>query len=265
MAAPVWALAQQPAKAPAKTPAKIAAPAGLGPAPAKLRPILSDLASSDVGKVRHAIGELQQDGSPYAARTLEAFVRRGPPGPALVPAIRALGSLHRPESIGVILDLTRHRRADARVAAAEGLSNYREARSASALGRLLSDPDADVRGAAASSLSTAGTRATVGLLFRALERHIDEAATGIGRLGNAEEVSRLAGMLGRLPLETLLPGLEAAILRADLSAAARVDVVRKLGALQTPEVKEFLERVQLAVPTAAVREAMAAEAARIAG
>lgn len=253
--------AAQPARAPAKAPAG----PGPGPAPAKLRPILSDLASSDVGKVRHAIGELQRDPSPYAAKALEAFVRRGPPGPALVPAIRAIGSVHRPESIGLLVDMTRHRRADARVAAAEGLSNYRDPRAAAALAVLLSDPDADVRGAAASSLSTAGTRANVGVLFRALERHIDEAALGIGKLGNAEEVSRLAGMLGRLPLETLLPGLEAAILRADLSAAARVEIVRKLGALQTPEVKEFLERVRLAVPTAAVREAMQAEAARIAG
>jgi HEAT repeat protein len=249
---------------PAKVPAKQAPAKGVGPAPAKLRPILSDLDSSDVGKVRHAIAELESDGSPAAAHALSAFVEAGPPGPALVPAIRAIAGMHRAESVELLLSLTRHRRPDARVAAAEGLSNYRQMRVAAALENLLSDPDADVRDAGAGALATAGTRQNVELLFRALDRRVDEAARAIGQLGNADDVAKLAEKLGRTPLETLLPGLEAALLRSDLSAAARIAVVQKLGALETPEVKDFLERVALVQPTAAVKAAMLEAAERIA-
>jgi HEAT repeat protein len=242
-----------------------AQPAKMAGVPAKLRPILSDLDSSDVGKVRHAIGDLANDGSAPAIRALASFVEHGPPGPALVPAIRAIAQVHRAETLDLLVSLTRHRRPDARVAAAEGLSNYRGLRAAAALETLLSDPDGDVRDAAAGALADAGSHANVELLFRALNRRVDEAARAIGKLGNADDVSKLADMLGRTPLSTLLPGLEAAILRSDLSAAARIAVVHKLGALETVEIREFLERVALVQPTAAVKDAMMADAARIEG
>src|SRR6185503_16770767 len=125
--------------------------------------------------------------------------------------------------------------------AAEAAASIRTTDVASALEVCLDDSDASVRGAAARALARAGTAANVDTLFRALEKGVFEASAAIGTLGTGADSERFAGLLGRVPLDKMVPGLDAFLNRRDLPVPAKVALVRHLQELATVEVKSFLQ------------------------
>lgn len=232
-----------------------------------IAPAVADLQSNDAEKMQRAIERLGTSGSPAAVAPLAQLVRRGPPGPLLVPALQALGALARPESQDVLVSTLRHHRAAVRVAAAAALAPVRSPRASRALVIALGDDDAAVRSAAAQALATAGMRDAVEPLLAAFERGNDAAATAIGAFGDAGDVGKLLERIGRVPLSVLLPAFRLYLGRRDVSEAAKTSLVDSLAALGSSEVKHFLESVTNVLPPGQQRlRAHVAEAAgRISG
>jgi hypothetical protein len=154
-----------------------------------------------------------------------------------------------------------------RLRAAEAAASIRSRETAAALEVCLDDSEANVRAAAARALARAGTRDNVAILFRALEKGVFEASASIGTLGNAADAERFAGLLGRIPFDKMVPGLDAFLNRRDLGNPPRVLLVRKLQELATVEVKSFLQAFLEGMPArerGPVRQATEEAIARIA-
>ena len=206
------------------------------------------LGSDNPDVVRLGIETLGLSGTPSAAVAIGDRVVRGLPPELLDVAMTTLRVLGRPETVPVLTTLCHHRRVSVRARAYEPLAATRAPAAVAVLVDGLSDVDATVRGAAANGLAEIGTREQMPALLRAFDRGVAEAAPAIGKLGGPDDIRRLLGALGRLPLSSLAPGLSNALIRTDLPQRLRLDVVGRLQELGTAEVRAYLEQLLVLLP-----------------
>ena len=165
---------------------------------------IASLLDSDLVTVLNAIGQLAEFADARAAQPLIRLLRAGPPDDVTHAAIQALGAISDPDSVDVLIEYMRHRRARVRRLAVQSIAMITSTRVADkvneALRQALRDSNDRVRGAAAMALGEHGVRGALEVLFLAWERNVPEAAVAIGKLGGAPEAQRLAGFLGRRQL-----------------------------------------------------------------
>lgn len=201
------------------------------------------LGATDPSEIRGGLESLGLLGNARAVAPITARIRRGLPPELLAVAVDTLMILGRPEAGPVLVDLTRHRRADIRLKAVQAIVACRPRGADRVLIEALSDGDASVRAAAAEGLGTIGARSAVDALFHAMERHVPEAPLAIAAVANAADVDRFLGLLGRMPFAEVTPALSEMLHRPDLAASAKLAIVHRLSELATPEVRTFLEEL----------------------
>jgi HEAT repeat protein len=225
------------------------------------------LQSGDQATVEAGIQALGLIGTKPALDLLVERVHRGLPRDLLISAIFTIGAMGLPDGAALLAELTRHRSADVRARAVEMLAALQAPGAAETLSQALADPDANVRALAATGLGDLHATAALDRLFIALDRGVLEASAAIGKAVSSQEVPRLLGYLGRMPLRTLAPALQTVITRADIDEAARLQVVARVAELATREVKSFLnDLIQSQGPNlpARVRAAVTTSAQQIA-
>lgn len=178
-----------------------------------------------------------------ALDALVARVRKGLPRDLLLTAVFTLGVMSDPAAGPLLVDLSTHRNAEVRTRVVETIATLQLPDGASTLMASLSDPDAQVRAAAAVGLGELGASEALDKLFQAQDRGVGEASIAIGKVVTARDVPRLLEYLGRMPMHALSPALEAIITRTDIEEPARLQVVARLAELATPEVKAFLKQI----------------------
>ena len=235
-----------PARGPAHHPAVAAPAAGEAPIPvptmAELPAIVAKLKSSDTNQVREAIDQLTVLDSAEAIAPLAELLRSGQPDALTDRALEAFAALQKPESISVLVEFTHHRRGGARRRAYQALASIHDSRVPALVERGLRDSDRNVRATCALSLGEIHATSSVNILFRAFDRGVLEAATSIGKVGDAQAVERFSQSLGRQPLSVMLDGYDQFLRRADIDEKVKLGVVAKLGEVSGPIVKTFLRQ-----------------------
>jgi hypothetical protein len=201
----------------------------------------SDLHSGDAGRVAAALDALGAQRSHAAVVALADFVRQGQVDALADRAVDALGNTRSPQALGVLGELTRHRRASAREASYRAIAKIPGARADALLGSGLRDSASPVRVVCARSLGERNARSQLDLLFLAFDRGVAEAGVAIGQVADGPAVSRLHERLGHAPIQPMLGAYEKLLLRADVSESTKLDVLARLGEVATPNVKLFLQ------------------------
>ena len=232
----------QPAKPAA---AKPAAKTDVGPALQKLK-------SGDEGQIRAALDDLRIAGSSAsaAASAVADALSRGLSEALALQAIDTLADLESPDGSAILAQYSRHRTVAIRRAAVKALTRTRGAAAAPALRKALGDSDAQVRGNAAAGLGMLKAKDAVPDLFVALDHKVNEAASSIGQLCNAEQCDQLASKLGKLPFEVVTSGLDPILFRptAEVSDDTKIKVLGRLRELGTGEANRFLKDVETRLP-----------------
>lgn len=203
----------------------------------------AQLASGDAATVSAALAALGRRSERAAVDALAAFLVVGQDDAWADRGIEALGNTRSADARPLLAELAHHRRAHARVLAYQGLAHIAGEQSDKLLADGLRDSDADVRGTCATQLGERGARAQLELLLRALERGVPEAAPAIGKLGDAETVTRYGAFLQRLPIQVMLSGYGEFLVRPDLPEAVKLEIVARLGEVAGVTVKRFLEQL----------------------
>jgi HEAT repeat protein len=224
------------------------------------------LRSDDPERVIAAIDSLTVLGTPDVVPPIVELLRSGPPDRITDYAVEKLGIIGQPAAIEELSNLLHHRRPAVRRAAITALSRIRDDRVRPLIESGLHDSDSEVRGEAAHALGEIGARQSVGLLFRAFERGVPEAAESIGRLGDAATAvspeaawdredpratthpHTLAMWLGRMPLSVLLRGFERYLNRSDISPAVKEQIIVRLEQQGSAQVREFLQQWVRSLP-----------------
>ena len=233
---------------------------------AALDAAIASLQDADLVTVLNAIGQLAELADGRAGQPLIRLLRAGPPDDVTHGAIQALGAISDPDSVDVLIEYMRHRRARVRRLAVQSIAMVPAPRVADkvneALRQALRDSNDRVRGAAAMALGEHGDRGALEVLFLAWERNVPEAAVAIGKLGGAPEAQRLAGFLGRRQLSEILPGFDEFLRRSDFSDDAKIDLIHRLEETAGPDVKRFLTNL-LASPSPGLSQKVKDEAQRV--
>jgi hypothetical protein len=211
------------------------------PTLADLDTIVPRLSSANPDEVREAIDLLSVIDRPEVVPHLATLLRSGQPDPITDRALEALGGLAHPSGIDVLTEFTHHRRSGARLRAYRALAAIRDNRIPELLSRGLRDSDRGVRGAAALALGDIGARGTLDILFTAFERGVVEAAIAIGKLGDAQSVTRFTEYLTRQPLAIMLTGYDQYLRRNEIPERIKLNIVAQLGEISGPMVKRFLQ------------------------
>lgn len=225
-----------------------AEPTGPVPTVADLPTILPHLSSGNTDEVLAAIDQLTLVDDPQVVPPIVAMVRAGQPDAVTDRAIEALRTLAEPSSLDLLAELSHHRRAQVRRRAYAAIAAVHDPRARQLLEQGLRDSDRGVRGAAADLLGRTGARASLDLLFRAFDRGVVEAASAIGRLGDASSVERFDEHLGHAPLSVMLSGYEQYLARTDIDEDTKVEIVGRLGDVSGRTVREFLGQYLLTFP-----------------
>lgn len=213
---------------------------GPGAARASTAELAQALRGADAAAAVEALGKRRDAG---ARAALTEFVRAGQPDALTDRALHALGEHGSQETLGVLAEFTRHRRASARIAAYAAIARIPGGAASELLAQGLRDSDAGVRGACARHLAERGAREQLEPLLRAFARGVPEAAYAVGRLAPADQVARFEEQLGRLPLPVMLSGYEQFLLRSDLGEATKLELCARLGEVASVPVKRFLEQL----------------------
>lgn len=226
------------------------------------------LRSTDTDRVLQGIDSLTVAGTDDAVSAIVELLRAGPVDRVTNYAVEKLGIIGRPSAIEELSNLTRHRRTAVRRAAYNALAQIRDDRVRPLLEGGLHDSEAEVRAEAAESLGAIGARQSVGLLFRAFERGVPEAAESIGQLADptvavSTEAAHdredprsttrrvtLSMWLGRAPLSVLLRGFERFLNRRDVPVNVKVLMITRLEQQASGQVRDFLQRWVAALPAA---------------
>jgi HEAT repeat protein len=198
------------------------------------------LASSDRAQVEAGIQSLGLLGGAAAVPPLVERIELGLPPDLLEAAVVTLMALAQPEAGPVLYELCAHRRPEIRLRALEAITATRPPGAETALVAALSDSDAKVRAAAATSLGELHASGAMEKLFLALDRGNMDASGAIGKVVPAGEVKRLVGYLGQIPLHSLGPALSEVLQRKDVPEDAKLEIVARLEEVGTPEVKGYL-------------------------
>ena len=230
------------ARAPAKAAADIARPV---PLPADT---LKRLRSGDPAAVKAALDDVRTSakaGAPAAPVVAELLEQGLAPSLALA-AIETLGDTEAESGSTALSWYARHRNVELRRAAVTALARSRGPEAVRALRAALSDPDAGVRGLAATGLGSMHAKDAVADLFAALDHRVAEAAASIGQLCSGAECERLAGKLGAVAFDVVTSGLDQVLFRpaADVSDDVKIKIVGRVRELGTGEANRFLKDVQ---------------------
>jgi hypothetical protein len=195
--------------------------------------------SSSHDEIETGIQALGLIGTPEAVAPLVERVRAGLTSDLLETSIVTLMALGQQQAAGLFFELAAHRRPEIRIRAIEAIVALKPKGAQSVLEKALSDVDAKVRSAAALGLGELKATGSVELLFRALDHGNFEAAQAIGQALRSDQVQRLLGYLGTIPLRTLSPALTEIMSRKDISEKDKLSVVSKLQDVGTHEVKNY--------------------------
>jgi HEAT repeat protein len=215
---------------------------------------ISGLSHTDPEKVLSSIGVLAASGAKGAAAPLVDLLRTGPRNDITNAAIQSLGLIAHPESLPVIIEYLNHRRPDARITAIYALDAYEDEKVAAALTDALRDSDKEVRSTAALSLGKHGNVSTVPILFKALDRGVQEAAISIGQLGTAKHAEKLSAQLGKLDINILLPGFDEFLRREDFPKKGKLQILNDLFELAGPDVRRFAVAYKASFPPGTTEE-----------
>jgi HEAT repeat protein len=226
-------------------------PAAAKPAAADVAPLVKKLESGAEAQIREALDELRMAGPPAAAAApaIAKVLSRGATLALTEAAIETLGDLEAEAGSAALAQYTVHRSPKLRRAAVRALTRTKGAAAASALRRALSDVDPVVRGTAASGLGALKVKDAVADLFLALEHKVNEAAASIGQLCAPEQCDRLAGNVGKMPLDVIGGALDQVIFRSDMTDDAKIKVIARIRDLKTIEANKYLRDVQQRWPT----------------
>jgi HEAT repeat protein len=233
-----------------------------------MREAVEALHSNDPDRVIQGVLALTVISSPAVIPPLVELLHSGPPDRVTDEVVAKLGIIGQPAAIEELSNLLHHRRPAVREAAIHSLSQIHDDRVRPLIESGLHDSDHGVRGQAAEALGDIGARQSVGLLFRAFERGVPEAAESIGRLGEASVAvstnaawdrddpratahpHTLAMWLGRMPLSVLLRGFERFLNRNDVPVAVKEQIVVRLEQQASAQVRDFLQRWVQSLPAA---------------
>lgn len=234
-----------------------APPAGKDPAAkkkdaaptAQLSPGLKDkLKSNDPSAIQGALDEVRTAGHAAAplANDVAGLLDRGTTLQLTIAAIDALGDIEVESTSGYIVPYAKHRDERVRRAAVRALAKTKGADAAKALRHALSDPDAQVRGFAASGLGGLKAHDSMPELFIALDHRVGEAAASIGQLCTPAECGSFADRLGRQPFDVMTGGFDQILFRptSEIDDDTKIKMVGKLRELGTKEANAFLRDVQ---------------------
>jgi HEAT repeat protein len=200
------------------------------------------LKSENQSEVLEAIAKLGELAEPGGAQVLVDLLEKGPKDKVTEAALDALGAISNPDSIPILIEYMQHRRPKVRIIAINAIAEIKDKRVSEALKTALSDSDANVRKAAAYAIGRYGDTSAIDILFKAFDRNVPEAAIAIGQIGGEDAMERLAGYLGKAPLDLLKPGLAEFLNRENFSMKGKIAIIDKLMELAGPEVKEFLKQ-----------------------
>jgi HEAT repeat protein len=225
--------------------------------------IAARLDSSNADEVREAIALLSVIDDPSVVPPLARLLRSGRSDEVTDAALLALRGLAEPSSVEVLVDFSRHRRARARRLAYQARASIQDPRVPGLLEQGLRDSDRTIRGTAARALGEIGARQSIETLFVAFDRGVVEAASAIGKLGDAQSVRRFSEHLGRAPLSVMLSGFGEYLARADIAEQVKLDIIGRLGEVSGPQVRAFLQRYLETIPAAPARGSSAARGSRL--
>jgi HEAT repeat protein len=233
--------------------------AGVADAQPALKPAKVDVASAvkklksgDESQIRAALDDLRiaGPGAAAAASAVAEVLSKGLTESLAQQAIDTLADLESADGSAVLAQYATHRTLAIRRSAVKALTRTKGAPAAPALRRALSDPDAQVRGNAASGLGTLKVKDAVFDLFVALDHKVNEAAASIGLICHAEQCEQLAGKLGKLPFDVVTSGLDAVLFRpsSEVTDDTKIKVIGRLRELGTAEANRFLKEVETRLP-----------------
>jgi HEAT repeat protein len=230
------------------------------------------LKSADPVEVEAALSEAKAAGKGAGplAPFIEDVLRRGAPGELAALALDALGAIGSETSAPAIAPYARHRSPETRKKALAALSRTGGSLAVATLRAALSDPDAAVRGIAASGLGALKGKEAVQDLFTALDHDVVEAAASIGQLCVPDECEKLAGKLSKLGLDVMTSAFDAIVFRpaAEIPDEAKIRIVERVRDLRTAEANKYLRDVQSRWPksdSVRVRQALEQAVAATAG
>jgi HEAT repeats len=206
------------------------------------------LRSDDPALIKSALDDVRTSGkagapaAPVIAELLEA----GLPPLLTHAALDTLGDTESEAGTAALVWYAQHRNVELRRAAVQALARTRGPAAVKALREALSDPDANVRGLAATGLGGMKATEAEGDLFLALDHRVAEAAASIGQLCIANDCDRLAAKLGSVPFDVVTSGLDQVLFRppSEVSDDLKVKIVGRIRELGTGEANRFLRDVQ---------------------
>ncbi len=200
------------------------------------------LQSATIDEILEGVAKLGELAEPNGAEPLMDLLEKGPPDKVTEAALDALGAISNPVSIPLLIEYMHHRRPKVRIVAINAIAEIKDKRVVEALKTALGDSDEKVRRAAAFALGRYGDPSAIDVLFQAFDRDVPEAAIAIGQIGGVDAMERLAGYLGKSPLDMLKPGFAEFLNRSDFPVKGKINIIDKLMELAGPEVKEFLKQ-----------------------
>jgi hypothetical protein len=228
-----------------------------GPAPAKAPAAqlagttLSQLRSQDPAQIREALDDARLVGAKAtpAVPLIAALLNAGLPYPLAQAAIDTLGDIGSADGLPALLPYARHRDPKVRRSAVRAIARISGPSNALALTTLtgaLSDPDIQVRAAAATGIGSLKSKSAVKDLFLALHHHVYEAAVSIGQVCDPQDCDALVGELGAIPFDVITTGFDAMLFRpnSEVSEAAKVALVDRMRDVGTRDANKFLRGIQ---------------------
>ena len=227
--------------------------------------VVDRLKSGDDARVKSALDDVRMTGKGgvSAVPVIVGLLEQGLPLPLTQAAIDTLGDTESAGASDVLAVYARHRVVAVRKAAVSALSKTRGPAAVKALRAALSDPEASVRGTAATALGGLKAHEALGDLFRALDRGMAEAAVSIGELCTAEECEKLTSKLGTVPLDVVTSGLDEVLFRppSEVPDDLKVKFVERVRDVGTGPANAFLKQVQARLRTGSTNVKQAVDAA----
>lgn len=225
------------------------------------------LQSADADEVLMGFEALGASGARQAVAPIRARIEAGLPDEILLTAVQALGMIGHASASPILVELLSHRDAGIRAASADALGAMGASSAADLadpLLRALGDQEANVRASAANALANLNVRSASDRLLLAFERGVPEAAMAYAQLTDSAGASRFFNYLGRKPLDELRSAFDEILARRDIERGTKLDFVRRLAELATPEVGQYLAEIAAETDDPELRQA-AQDAAQLLG
>ena len=199
-----------------------------------------------------ALGSLKKESR--ALDGLLAALQLGTP-PLLTTALLEAVELHKnATSIPVLVQYTRHRRQEIRVAAIKALGAIEDKKVIAILIRSLADSNPMVRARAARILGERKVKAAERPLFLMLKRRDTSASGPLGVIAGPDTARFLGELIGDLPPSALAMSFRTMLLRKDFKPdTLRVEVIKAVGKLPCKESAAVLADYIASVPPKELR------------